>query len=167
MRPDVSVLGKLSALGLLLVLATCSKPNLDAPPDAAGATRADGADTSSIHLVVRTFHSTAGRLLVSLYASKDGFPSDADKALRRLDLPIPGKVAEVTLSGVPAGRYAVSVLHDENGDFQLQTDWMGRPKEGWGVSNDARGRFGPPSFDDAAFDLAGRPDTLEIHLEYR
>ena len=40
-------------------------------------------------------------------------------------------------------------LHDEDGNGGMGTDWMGRPREGWGASNDARGRFGPPSFEDA------------------
>lgn len=147
----------------LVLLASCAARGAGEP-----APRSDGAglDTTSIHVIVRTLRSTDGQLLLSLYAGPDGFPSDPEKALRRLAVPIPGEVVEVSLDSVAAGRYAVSVLHDENGNTAMETDWLGRPKEGWGVSNDARGFFGPPGFDDASFEVADEPDTVEIRLEY-
>lgn len=39
------------------------------------------------------------------------------------------------------------------------------PKEGVGVSNDATAIFGPPSFKDARFDLAGAR-SIRIQVRY-
>ena len=48
-------------------------------------------------------------------------------------------------------RYAVAAFQDENGDGILNSNVVGMPTENYGFSNDARGLFGPPDFDDAAF----------------
>ena len=58
------------------------------------------------------------------------------------------------LQGLAAGRYSFSVFYDENGNAELDTGVFGIPKELVGFSNNAKGLFGPPSFDDASFDLS-------------
>ncbi len=62
-----------------------------------------------------------------------------------------------------AGRYALSVFQDANGDGKLDTNPAGLPIEPYGFSRDARGRFGPPAFDDAAIDVQG-DQHVTIHL---
>ena len=62
----------------------------------------------------------------------------------------------VTFRDVPAGDYAVSVLHDQNGDGQMQVSEIGIPTEGWAMSHGAELR-GPPTFAQVkvAFPAAG------------
>ena len=38
---------------------------------------------------------------------------------------------------------------------KLDTNFFGIPKEQFGFSNNAKGRFGPPSFESASFELDG------------
>ena len=64
------------------------------------------------------------------------------------------------------GAYAVSVLHDENRNGGMDTNWVGMPKEGYGVSNDARASFGPPEFNDAMFSLEVKKVRLHITIQY-
>jgi uncharacterized protein (DUF2141 family) len=64
---------------------------------------------------------------------------------------------------LPAGRYAVSVFHDENGNGKLDTNPAGIPIERYGFSRDARGMMGPPAFADAAVDLQA-DTTLTVNL---
>ena len=59
----------------------------------------------------------------------------------------------VTFKDVPAGTYAVSYIHDENGNGKMDTNFMGIPKEGYGCSNNAKGFMGPPKWEDAKFEL--------------
>lgn len=58
------------------------------------------------------------------------------------------------LKGLARGRFSLSVFYDENGNAELDTGMFGIPKELVGFSNNARGLFGPPSFDDSSFDLS-------------
>ncbi len=44
--------------------------------------------------------------------------------------------------------------------------FIGVPKEGRGYSKGARGRFGPPSFDDAVFTMGDADLTIRIQMTY-
>src|SRR5262249_60890200 len=59
---------------------------------------------------------------------------------------------------LPAGKYAVGSLDDENGNGKLDRNSLGVPTEGYGFSNDAQGSGGPPKFAQAAFDFDGKND---------
>jgi uncharacterized protein (DUF2141 family) len=56
---------------------------------------------------------------------------------------------------LPDGQYAVRFIHDENSNEKLDTNFIGIPKEGFGFSNDAFGRFGPKDFEEWLFPVAG------------
>jgi uncharacterized protein (DUF2141 family) len=116
---------------------------------------------------MKGFRSDKGKALVALFASKEGFPDHPKKAIRRLEVDIKKGAALAVLMGVPPGTYAVAVLHDEDGNKAMKTGTFGIPKEGYGASQDARGRFGPPSFGDAKFEIrAGRRVTTRIKMKY-
>ena len=61
---------------------------------------------------------------------------------------------------LPQGRYAIGVFHDANRNNRLDTGLFGIPKEQFGFSNGASGRFGPPSFADAGFELVGEANQV-------
>jgi uncharacterized protein (DUF2141 family) len=67
---------------------------------------------------------------------------------------------------LPAGVYAVSVFHDENMNQKLDKNFVGVPKEGYGASNNPKKKMGPPSFEEAKFQLSGTEQSLEIKLMY-
>jgi uncharacterized protein (DUF2141 family) len=60
----------------------------------------------------------------------------------------------IAVPGVPKGTWAVLVYQDENENGELDRNLLGIPKENYGFSRDAAGRFGPPSFDEAAIQVA-------------
>jgi uncharacterized protein (DUF2141 family) len=70
----------------------------------------------------------------------------------------------VTIGGVPAGTWAVLAYQDENGNGRLDRNLLGIPSENYGFSRDARGHFGPPSFDDAAIDVRDDAVTATVRL---
>jgi uncharacterized protein (DUF2141 family) len=70
----------------------------------------------------------------------------------------------VTVPNVAPGRYAVIAHHDRDDDGRVNTNWLGIPIEGVGVSRNATGRFGPPGFDDVAVDITGDRMTFDIVL---
>ena len=67
---------------------------------------------------------------------------------------------------VKPGTYAVSTFHDENSNGKLDTNLLGIPTEGVGASNNAKGHFGPPKFDDAKFRFEGGRLDLKIAIDY-
>lgn len=69
-----------------------------------------------------------------------------------------------TTDALAAGTYAAQAMHDLNGNGKLDTNLVGMPREPWGMSNNARGNFGPPGFDDMRFEL-GDDTVITIRLE--
>ncbi len=59
--------------------------------------------------------------------------------------------------------FAVAAHHDENGNNKLDTRWLVIPNEPLGMSNNAKGGMGPPSYSDAAFILS-TDTTLNINM---
>jgi len=59
----------------------------------------------------------------------------------------------IAVRDVPAGSWAVLAYQDENENGELDRNLIGIPSENYGFSRDARGKFGPPSFEDAAIQV--------------
>lgn len=124
-------------------------------------------DQAHLKVVVRGLRNKHGKLLVNLFNQKKGFPMDAQKAHASAIQAINGETVDVLFQNLRPGVYAVGALHDENGNWKLDTHFMGPPKEGTGASNDAQGTWGPPSFERAAFRIHPGENTHEIKMRYR
>ena len=119
-----------------------------------------------IHVEISGLRNDKGQVLCALFSSADAFPKKADKAVARLTVKIAERQATCDFSGVAAGTYAVSVVHDENSNGKLDTNFIGVPREGVGASNDAKGHMGPPKFGAASFRYQSGRLELKIHVNY-
>lgn len=70
----------------------------------------------------------------------------------------------VTVPDLPPGKYAVAAYVDSNRNGRLDKNFLGVPKDIYGFSNDARGKFGPPDFSEAVFEVGESVTTKSIHL---
>jgi uncharacterized protein (DUF2141 family) len=71
---------------------------------------------------------------------------------------------DITVPGVPPGRFAVMAHHDENANDRVDTNLFGAPTEAIGFSNDPSARWGPPRFDESAIEVTDAPLALRITL---
>lgn len=113
--------------------------------------------------VVLNKPQAGGMLRLALCSSKEVF--DSEKGCKLLSAPADANVVTVTYTDLPAGEYAVKVFHDINSDSELNTSWIGWPKEPYGFSNDAMGTFGPPSFEQASFKVGAGTNALRIRMK--
>jgi uncharacterized protein (DUF2141 family) len=119
-----------------------------------------------IHVEISGLRNDKGRVLCALFSSAEAFPKKAEKAVARLTSKIAERQATCDFSGIAPGTYAVSVVHDENSNGKLDTNFVGMPREGVGASNDAKGHMGPPKFSAASFHYEGGRLDLKIHVNY-
>ena len=99
---------------------------------------------ADVVVTVRGIEAATGQVFVAACAPAD-FPNGACGYKARV--PARAGAVEARLTGLPEGRWGVSVFQDLDGDGKLGTDWLGRPKEPVGFGNDAPiSRFGPPDF---------------------
>ena len=66
----------------------------------------------------------------------------------------------IAVPGVPKGTWAVLVYQDENGNGELDRNFIGIPKENYGFSRDAASKFGPPGFDEAAIQVGDEASVV-------
>jgi len=119
-----------------------------------------------IHVAVDGLRSDNGQVVCSLYVSADGFPKDEKKTIARTTSRIDHRHANCSFFGIQPGAYAIAVFHDENSNNRLDTNFLGIPREGVGASNNAKGHFGPPKFNDAAVAYSGGRMDLKIVIAY-
>jgi uncharacterized protein (DUF2141 family) len=131
----------------------------------AGASRARAAGESTVDINVGTFRNTKGWLGCRLYSSPAGFPRDPTPREQRIA--IPGGIARCTFTNVTPGTYAVAVMHDENGNGKLDSNFLGIPTEGYGASNNHTHAMSAPTWDESKFEVkAGQDVRLGISLKY-
>jgi uncharacterized protein (DUF2141 family) len=58
-----------------------------------------------------------------------------------------------SFANLKPGKYAVRYFHDENLNGKMETNFVGKPTEGYGFSNNVIGKFGPPPFDKWLFEI--------------
>jgi uncharacterized protein (DUF2141 family) len=115
---------------------------------------------------VSAIRNADGVIRASLYSSKKGFPSKPEKAYMITSSTITKNEAVLIFENVPSGKYAVSVVHDENNNGKIDKTWAGMPKEGVGSSNNPKTMSGPPSFKSSSFEVFSTSVTLNINITY-
>lgn len=120
-----------------------------------------------IHVKVLNIKNSTGTVVCALFESPVGFPTEVLRsATNVMVIKIRKSQARCDFEDIPPGTYAIAVIHDENMNGKLETNWLGIPIEGYGFSNDAKGVTGVPSFSAASFAYNGRNLDLTMSLNY-
>jgi uncharacterized protein (DUF2141 family) len=126
---------------------------------------AEPATEAVLRIEVRDLRDADGSLRVSVFSKPDGFLKDDSKACARGVLRATDD-AHIVEFRLPPGTYAVAILHDENNNGRLDTNFFGIPSEGYGVSNNPKPRFRAPKFKEAIFTLPEAGTTATVSLQY-
>ena len=121
----------------------------------------------TLTITIADIRESEGRLMIQVANSEKGFEFSEDSAA-----PPPVAISQLAEVGemtfevtLPPGIYGVRVLHDLNGNGEMDSNFVGMPKEPWAFSNNATGRLGPAKWQDAKFEISG--DTaVEIRLNH-
>ena len=149
---------------LLLVFGVAQGAAQDEPPVEAPAE----AEKSKPVIVVEVqgLKSDEGQVGCAIFTKEEGFPDEIDKAVKQILLKPKNKKATCTFKGYTPGVYGISVMHDLDMNGELNTSFVGKPKEPWGVSKNApQQRFGPPEWKDCKFEYEGGQKLLKVKLQ--
>jgi uncharacterized protein (DUF2141 family) len=144
----------------LMALAVATSMMASAP-----AAAQDGGATVTVK--VTGFKGTDGVAVITLYDSEDTWLK-IPKAVQVLRQQIKGADMTVTFKGVRPGTYAVSVLHDENKNNEMDMRWFPfpKPKEGAAASNDPPAKMGPPKWEGSKFTVDDKGSTVKATMKY-
>ncbi len=125
-----------------------------------------GQQKGDITIHFEDLRNIQGGIGVLLFTSPKGFPGNPENAYINYYSTLSAPNHTVKFYELDYGTYAVSAFHDENSNKKLDTNWLGLPREGVGVSLNALRPFGSPRFRDAAFELNSSSATLNIGINY-
>jgi uncharacterized protein (DUF2141 family) len=117
----------------------------------------------NLEVTVQNIKEKKGTIRVGLFTNEKDF---LKKATEGKVVKASGEEIIVSFNNLKPGIYAVSVIHDENENGELDSNFMGIPKEGFGFGNNAMGSFGPPSFDEAKVIIDKDPVKQVVKLKY-
>lgn len=99
-----------------------------------------------------------------------------DRALYESDSNEPGKISAdskakkgtntVVIKNVPPGEYVVQALHDLNGNSIMDYNFIGLPKEFWGISTNPKVRLDKRlwDFDEIKIQVTDKDMTVDIRM---
>jgi len=116
--------------------------------------------SSSLEVLVTNIKSEKGQIGCALHQSAENFPMG--DAMIQLWQPASKGEVRCSFENIDPGTYAVAVSHDLNENGITDTNFLGIPKEDWGVSNNIRPRMRAPTFDEAKFQY---PDVTSIEIK--
>lgn len=134
---------------------------------AAAALLAGGATPAhDVTVSVSGLRSAEGVVRACMTRDAARFPKCAgDPSAYRLVVPAAAG-AKLVFENVTPGRYAIALLHDENGNGKADRAMGMMPREGFGFSRDAPVRMAPPKYAEAAFAVSDADVRLAIRMRY-
>ena len=127
---------------------------------------AAGADGSLLRVELSGLQEVEGNIYIAVYDSDDTWLGD-DTVYEQQVVIADARDGELVWAEMhlPPGEYALSIFYDSNNNGELDTNFIGIPKEPVALSNNARPKFGPPKYKDAVFTLGEEPLTQSISME--
>ena len=109
-----------------------------------------------------------GEMHLAIYDDAEVFENDDGEKGGAAKGIIQGVIEDVETGSVtytfelPDGTYAIGIFVDKNYNNKMDRNFFGVPKEQFGFSNNAKGNFGPPSFEDASFTVS---NDIKIEID--
>ena len=132
---------------------------------AASAQVGQSGSTLTLHVRMKGFENTDGEAGVAVWNAARGFPEEIEHAVATTYVTIQDGAAVARFDQLEPGRYAITVYHDKNDNRRFDKNWLGMPKEDWGVSNNVRPRLRAPRFTEAVRDLGVGEQLVEIRVD--
>ena len=128
-----------------------------------GANSFEKKNSFELSVQISPMKAIQGKLFLALHNTSDTFLEDEKDPFMSKVLPVTSKELQTSWQ-VPAGNYAISVFHGVNNNGKLDTNFLGIPTEPYGFSNNPKGLFGPPSYEQAMMKIE-KSDNTKILLD--
>ena len=123
---------------------------------------------SGIKVNIEGLRNSDGKVILCLYKKEaaKNFPDEAEYAFQVAESKALKSGVSIRFNNVPPGTYAISMLHDEDNDNEMDRNFVRMPREGFGTSNNVKPMMSAPSFKDARFRYQGGKQELTITVIY-
>lgn len=122
--------------------------------------------TGILTVEISGLKEATGDVYIAVYNSDSTWLSDTTVQSKKVAISeaLDGELVRTELQ-LPLGEYALSVFYDKDNDGEMDTNFIGMPKEPIALSNNAVAKFGPPKYADAVFTLGAEPMIQRISMK--
>ena len=126
---------------------------------------AHAGDDADLTIELTGLAKAEGHVYIAVYDNPDDWLGDEKVAGKQVAIAdaLVDELVVATMS-LPEGEYAISIFYDANDNGELDTNFIGIPKEPVALSNNAKAKFGPPKYKDAVFSLTADGLTQRIEM---
>jgi uncharacterized protein (DUF2141 family) len=120
------------------------------------------AEAATITVTLNKVKVAKGDIRASLCESEAAYKADTCIT----DIVVKAQKGTTTLvfENIAPGTYGIQLMHDKNGNGEMDFNFLGIPKEGYGFSNNAKPVFSAPSFKKIAFTVGEADVSQSIDL---
>jgi len=119
---------------------------------------------NSVEIQIENVRSIRGQIHACATRTSRHFP-DCSKDPHALRQSVRAGTPAIRFSGFVPGRYAVTLIHDENANRRLDM-FLGIPREGFGFSRNPVVRFGAPRFSQVDIALDAGFTRATVRMQY-
>lgn len=119
-----------------------------------------------LEISVTNIENGRGTLYIAILDSPEGWLQSDSKSKPFRDVTQAVSSTDdllISIEDLPPGKYAISMFQDLDGDAEMDTNFIGFPKEPFGFSA-PMGKFGPPEYEEAAIEFSGEDTSVDVSL---
>ena len=120
---------------------------------------------ATLEIIFNGIRNNKGLIAIGINSSPEGWPREPQKEAYWKKNNIIDGIFTARIENLTYGTYAISVLDDENENFEMDM-FMGIPKEGFGFTGNPRVKFSPPKFEDCLFIIEKPFQQVTIDIRY-
>jgi uncharacterized protein (DUF2141 family) len=121
--------------------------------------------TGEIIIEIEGLRNSKGTVKIGVYDKKERFPKDGGSLLNLTGNIVNGKCI-IEVKNLAKGDYSFALLHDENNNDEMDYNWIGIPKEGFGFSRNPSTGLTAPSFNETKVTFDGSKKHISIKVKY-
>lgn len=103
--------------------------------------------------------------MISLSKGPEGFPNK-NYFEQRFIQEFTSPRFKVIFEDIPYGNYALGVLHDEDKNGKMTSNFIGMPKEGFGFYRHFEVSLRAPKYEEVSFDFESSSMKVQMQMQY-
>ena len=117
----------------------------------------------TLKVIIEGLKNDSGAVQIGLFNTEESW-NEKEEKFKGAIITIKDRRIEWIIEDIPFGEYAVRFFHDENGNNEMDMNFIGMPTETYGFSNNAKAIFGMPGYQKAKFmfDSKNTTETIKI-----
>ena len=121
---------------------------------------------ATLEITFTGLRNNKGNIAIGINHSPEGWPRKPhlDPNWKKTNME-PGSLT-VKIEDLDYGNYAISVLDDENGNFEMDS-FLGIPQEGYGFSRNPKVVLSAPKFEECVFPVDKPWQKITIEVNYK